>query len=544
MLRLLLLGLCSYSGSSLRLFPPLRQLVRHPLSPPLASPLFAEGLSSTSGREERVGVVEEVLGNILDPDLGDDILSAGMVSKVELSEGVITLHLKVRNVNSPVAEDIRRACIDNLSMLDWVSDVHVQLASSRPSPPPVEVGEQKERAGGMSGVRNIIAVSSCKGGVGKSTVSVNLAYTLRKKGFTVGILDADIYGPSLPTMTRPSSPEVRFGPLNQLTPIDFHGVSLMSMGFLNKGAAIMRGPMVNQILTQFVSLCDWGELDYLVVDMPPGTGDIQLTLAQIMNISCAVVVTTPQRLSFVDVVKGIDLFDTVNIPCVAVVENMADYDTYIFDYQFYERVARKITERTAASGTDIDLSELLRTSIDSQKRPRRVFGEGHMRRLREMWGIENVVSLPLVEDVSVCGDAGVPYVLAHPKSLVASRMEELVDKLLAELSRLSNESSVPTIEYSGEINAITFDGASITSRDLRLDCRCASCVEEFTGRQLLDPTKVPDDVKPLAMAPIGRYATSIDWSDGHKSLVPYRQLHNLASRRIQRKDDLASTSNF
>ena len=485
-------------------------------------------------------MVEEVLKNIVDPDLGDDIFSAGLVSKLEVSEGAVTLQLKVRNLNSPIAEDIKQTCVDNLSMLDWVSDVHVQLVSSKPTS--FEVGDLRKSIGGLSRVKNVIAVSSCKGGVGKSTVSVNLAYTLLNKGFKVGILDADIYGPSLPTMTRPPIPEVRFGPLNQLTPVDFHGVALMSMGFINKGAAIMRGPMVNQILTQFVNLCDWGELDYLVVDMPPGTGDIQLTLAQIMNISCAVVVTTPQRLSFVDVVKGIDLFDTVNVPCVAVVENMADYDAYVFDDNFYEQLSRNISASASSMENITELQNLIRTGIESQKRSRRVFGDGHMQRLRDMWGIENIVSLPLVEEVSLCGDAGVPYVLAHPRSIVATRMAELVDRLLLELKRLSNESSSPKIEYDSTANAIAVDGTLIPSKDVRVDCRCASCVEEFTGRKLLDPSKVPDIVKPLAMAPIGRYATSVDWSDGHKSLIPTRQLLELASRRSKPQNELTPTT--
>jgi Mrp family chromosome partitioning ATPase/DUF971 family protein len=419
----------------------------------------------------------------------------------------------------------------NLQFLDWVTKVDVKLISSKVIT--VDPNEIRRSEGGMNGVKNVIAVSSCKGGVGKSTVSVNLAYTLRNKGFKVGILDADIYGPSLPTMTRPASTEIKFGLSNQLTPLEFNGVSLMSMGFINKGAAIMRGPMVNQILSQFVSLTDWGELDYLVVDMPPGTGDIQLTLAQIMNISSAVIVTTPQRLSFVDVVKGIDLFDTVNIPCVAVVENMADYDSYSFPPDFYTSLANQLASSLSNSGNPEAIASLLKSSIESQKKPRRMFGDGHLHRLRDMWGMENLVSIPLLENLSICADAGVPYVLAHPTSLVASRMNSLADKVLGELSRLSTESSVPKLEYGSDDNSIIYEGVKISPKEIRADCRCAVCVEEFTGRALLDASKIPADIKPLVMAPIGRYATSIDWSDGHKSLIPFRQLSKLKEKKTQ-----------
>lgn len=240
--------------------------------------------------------------------------------------------------------------------------------------------------------------------------------------------------------------------------------------------------------------------------MPPGTGDIQLTLAQIMNISCAVVVTTPQRLSFVDVVKGIDLFDTVNIPCVAVVENMADYDTYSFTDGFYDSLANSILEKPAIAQSAETLSSTIRAAVEAQKRPKRMFGDGHLHRLRDMWGMDNLVSIPLLEDLSTCADAGVPYVLIHPTSLVASRMNDLADRVQSELSRLSREPSASKADYNPTANAIVYEGASIASKDVRADCRCAVCVEEFTGRALLDPSKIPADIRPLAMAPIGRYA--------------------------------------
>ena len=339
-------------------------------------------------------------------------------------------------------------------------------------------------------------------------------------------------------MTKPAATDVVFAN-NQLNPLEFEGVKLMSMGFINKGAAIMRGPMVNQILNQFVSLCNWGDLDYLVIDMPPGTGDIQLTLAQIMNISAAVIVTTPQRLSFVDVVKGIDLFDTVNVPCVAVVENMAEYEAYTFPAGFYDALGAKAAAAAAASlafnpdpSRSFDaVTRVIRDAVEAQKSPRKVFGQGHNARLREMWGIENIVSIPLLDEVAASGDSGLPHVVRYPESAVAASLAELAQGVVTELKRLSSGGGGPQLTVDREANELVYQGSSrIAAKALRMDCRCAVCVEEFTGRQLLKPASVPDDVKPLSSAPIGRYAVSVDWSDGHKSLFPFRQIAALVQQ--------------
>ena len=390
------------------------------------------------------------------------------------------------------------------------------------------VTEGFETPNGLKKVKNIIAVSSCKGGVGKSTVSVNLAYTLHQAGNKVGILDADIYGPSLPTMTGTVGNEVVFAD-NRLLPMQYAGVKLMSMGFLSSGPAIIRGPMVNQILNQLITLTDWEELDYLVIDMPPGTGDIQLTLAQTLDISAAVIVTTPQRLSFVDVAKGIDMFDTVNIPTVAIVENMAEFPTYNFSNDFYDTLADGLC--TAATSVDPDsnlrdkLRLILRESIESRLAPVRVFGSGHTQRLRDMWGIENLISLPLAPDVSESGDVGRPHVLREPDSILANKMSDLASSVIEEINSASDKPDV--VEYDSTLNTVKFSGGDVPAAAIRKSCKCALCVEEMTGRPLLNPASVASDIRPLRMAPIGRYAMSFDWSDGHKSLIPFRQLEDL-----------------
>ena len=332
-------------------------------------------------------------------------------------------------------------------------------------------------------------------------------------------------------MTTPAKQEVVYAD-NQIAPLEYDGVKLMSMGYINRGASIMRGPMVNQILNQFVTLTNWGELDYLIVDMPPGTGDIQLTLAQIMNISAAIIVTTPQRLSFVDVVKGIDLFDTVNIPCVAVVENMAEYSTYEFTPEFYKQVGEKAA--AAAAGSVEEVTKCIQELIQAQRVPLRLFGEGHIKKLREMWGIDNLVSLPLLQEVSMCGDAGVPYVVSNPESLVSEVMENLAEGVVDEITRLSKadatENANNALDYNDKTGTMSYGKyGQISPNVLRADCRCATCVEEFTGRSLLNKESISDKIKPLGMAPIGRYAVSIDWSDGHKSLYPFKQIVKLAA---------------
>lgn len=271
--------------------------------------------------------------------------------------------------------------------------------------------------------------------------------------------------------------------------------------------------------------------------MPPGTGDIQLTLAQIMNISAAIIVTTPQRLSFVDVVKGIDMFDAVNIPCVAVVENMAEFSAYNFTSEFYEELGIKAASVAAAatalssdpSKAFSSVSKCIKEAIDAQRQPLRIFGEGHNAKLREMWGIDNIISLPLMQDVSRCGDIGAPYILSYPDSSITKSMVSLAQGVVNEITRLSNvdAKSSQSLSYDELLNSITFNDKTLAPSTLRGDCRCATCVEEFTGKLLLRKENIPLNIKPLGMAPIGRYAMSVDWSDGHKSLYPFKQIAKL-----------------
>jgi len=404
---------------------------------------------------------------------------------------------------------------------------------------------------GMSGIGAVIAVSSCKGGVGKSTTAVNLAYSLRKLGHSVGIFDADVYGPSLPTMVTPDDDVVRFVD-RQIAPLQREGVSLMSFGYVNEGSAIMRGPMVTQLLDQFMSLTQWGQLDYLILDMPPGTGDIQLTLTQRLPITAAVIVTTPAELSFVDVERGVEMFDTVNVPCIAVVENMAylesdeavgaEIDENDLRSKFLEALEGKGMLGDAESSKELadDLIKIVQGNIQqtntdtnsADDSAKRIFGPGHKHRLSELWGIEHTYSVPLMGKIAKNGDSGTPFVLEHPDSPQAEVYRELAGSVVEEVEKVQSAGDGrPIVTFDEERHTmVVVDGeeeSTISPAELRRDCRCAKCVEEFTGKRILIAESVPETIRPTGMGKTGNYALSVNWSDGHRSLYPFRQIRSM-----------------
>lgn len=248
----------------------------------------------------------------------------------------------------------------------------------------------------IEGIKNIIVVGSGKGGVGKSTVTVNLAAALKNKGQKVGVLDADIYGPSLPRMMGALGQKPPINEDNKIQPLVRMGMKLMSMGFLvDEGEAmIWRGPMLFKAMDQFFRDVDWGELDYLLIDLPPGTGDIALTAAQKVPINGAIVVCTPQNVALVDAKKAINMFDQINVPLLGVVENMAYF------------------------------------KATPEAEPQNLFPRGELNTWLETHKIPKLSELPFEPSVGLSGEAGIPIVESHPKSATAQGFEQMADSVL------------------------------------------------------------------------------------------------------------------
>lgn len=488
------------------------------------------------------GDVLGALSSVVDPDLNADIVTLGFVKNLSLDGRDVSFDVELTTPACPVKEVFREECDSLVRNLPWTNDVKVKM-TAQPSSMDTDTT-------GMAQIGAVIAVSSCKGGVGKSTTAVNLAYALQSMGADVGIFDADVYGPSLPTMITPDDDIVRFVG-RQIAPLQRNGVRLMSMGYVNEGSAVMRGPMVTQLLEQFLSVTNWGSLDYLILDMPPGTGDIQLTLTQKLNITAAVIVTTPQELSFADVERGVEMFDSVNVPCVAVVENMAYYQVEkgagVDEDALKTAFMNKLTTEGAVvngKGAEGLAAELVKLVQENQPEPEKIqiFGPGHKKRLSEQWGIEHTFSLPLMDRIAANGDSGTPFILDNPNSPQAGTYKELASAVVSEVakSKFSNKNARPDIRYDKESHTIKVNDEAMSPASLRRACRCAACVEELTGKQILIPTDVPEDVAPFNMAPCGNYALSVDWSDGHRSLYPYRQIRSLLEAKQEAKKEKAS----
>ncbi|MGB3073862.1 MAG: Mrp/NBP35 family ATP-binding protein, partial [Chitinophagales bacterium] len=268
--------------------------------------------------------VLKALSYVDDPDLGKDLVTLNMVRDIIVEGNDVSFTVILTTPACPMKDAIQKACENAIHhLIDKEATVHVNMTSDVTS-------RRKDNGVVLPGVKNIIAVASGKGGVGKSTIAVNLAIGLAQNGASVGLIDADIYGPSIPLMLdikgqRPMVKEA--GEKQLMIPIEKFGIKALSIGLLvdEKQAVVWRGPMVSSALRQFVTDCDWGELDYLVIDLPPGTGDIHLTLVQTVPVTGAIIVTTPQDISLADAKKAIGMFSIhpINVPIIGIVENMS-----------------------------------------------------------------------------------------------------------------------------------------------------------------------------------------------------------------------------
>ncbi|PIA65194.1 hypothetical protein AQUCO_00100586v1 [Aquilegia coerulea] len=432
------------------------------------------------------------LSEIIDPDFGTDIVSCGFVKDMNIDEsmGEVSFRLELTTPACPVKDMFEEKANEVVAKLPWVKNVNVTM-SAQPAKP--VFAEQVPM--GLRTISNIVAVSSCKGGVGKSTVAVNLAFTLAGMGARVGIFDADVYGPSLPTMVSPENRLLEMNPEKRtIIPVDYLGVKLVSFGFAGEGRAIMRGPMVSGVINQLLTTAEWGELDYLVIDMPPGTGDIHLTLCQVVPLSAAVIVTTPQKLSFIDVAKGVRMFSKLKVPCIAVVENMCHFD---------------------ADG--------------KRHYP---FGRGSGSQVVEQFGIPHLFDLPIRPTLSASGDSGIPEVVADPQGEVSKTFQELGVCVVQQCAKIRQQVST-AVTYDKSIKAIRVkvpdsdDEFLLHPATVRRNDRSAQSVDEWTGEQKLKYNDVPEDIEPEDIRPMGNYAVSIDWPDGFCQIAPYDQLQTI-----------------
>ena len=341
------------------------------------------------------------LSKVQEPDLHQDLVTLNMVHNVEITGDKVSLTVMLTTPACPFRARIEREVKEAILAIEGAKTVDLKMDSDVPN-------DGRMRGLVNMPIRNAIAVGSGKGGVGKSTVSVNLAVALAQAGARVGLMDADIYGPNTPTMLGVE----KLPPPNgqKLIPADAYGIKLISMGLLVKPGQplIWRGPMLNSAIRQFLGDVEWGELDYLIVDLPPGTGDASLSLAQALPLSGAVIVTLPQLVSLEDASRGLNMFKQLEVPILGIVENMSYLDL--------------------PDGTRMDL-----------------FGSGGGESLAQSTDTTFLGKIPIDQNVRIGGDTGKPIVVSYPESPVAIALQEIAQKIAAKVSvaALSGKNELP-----------------------------------------------------------------------------------------------------
>jgi len=333
------------------------------------------------------------LRKVMDPDLHTDIVSLGFVKDVAITDGKVSFTLELTTPACPVRDQLLLEARRTVLEIPGVKDVDVKMTSQVVETPTA----RKEKM--LPDVKNIIPVASGKGGVGKSTVSVNVALALSLSGSKVGLLDADIYGPSIPQILGVTY-EPQMNENNKIIPAKQYGIKVMSMGFFltNYQAAIWRGPMLAKMVEQFISSVEWGELDYLIVDLPPGTGDIQLSLCQLIPLTGAVIVSTPQDVALNVARKAILMFGQLHTPILGIIENMSYY------------------------------------TCPQCGHTERIFGEGGGAKVSQEFGIPFIGEIPLARSIREQGDTGKPVVFAEPQSDIAKAFISIAETLAAKVS--------------------------------------------------------------------------------------------------------------
>ncbi|NIQ02943.1 MAG: P-loop NTPase [Nitrospinaceae bacterium] len=344
-----------------------------------------------SDQELQVKVMA-ALKTVNDPDLHKNIVDLGFVKNMNIEGGKVNFDVELTTPACPVKEQLKNECQTKVSEIEGVSEVEVNMTAA------VRASEHSQPI--LTEVKNIIAVASGKGGVGKSTVSTNLAVALSQTGAKVGLMDGDIYGPSIPKMLGIPITPPKAGENNKFFPHEKHGLKVVSAAFLTEeGQPLMlRGPMLGGIIQQFLQNVEWGELDYLVIDLPPGTGDVQLTLTQRAPLSGGVIVTTPQQISLIDAEKGVKMFQQVKVPVLGVVENMSYF---------------------VCDGCD---------------KKHNIFQTGAGKQLSEQFTVPLLGEIPLIPDVVAGGDTGTPITLSQPDSPASIAYRELAGQVAAQIS--------------------------------------------------------------------------------------------------------------
>ncbi|MGE5643256.1 MAG: Mrp/NBP35 family ATP-binding protein [Byssovorax cruenta] len=341
------------------------------------------------------------LSKVQEPELHQDLVTLNMIRALEINGDQVSFTIMLTTPACPLRAQIERESKQAVMSIEAVKSVSIKMDSDVPN-------DGRMRGLVNMPIRNAIAIGSGKGGVGKSTVAVNIAVALAKTGARVGLMDADIYGPNTPTML---GVEKLPPPLGQrLVPAEAYGIKMISMGLLVKPGQplIWRGPMLNSAIRQFLGDVEWGELDYLIVDLPPGTGDAALSLAQALPLSGAVIVTLPQLVSLEDAGRGLNMFRTLEVPILGIIENMS----YL----------------QLPDGTRMD-----------------VFGTGGGERLAHVTEARFLGEVPMDPNVRIGGDAGRPIVVSHPESAPAIALTEIAQKIAAQVSvaALSTKNELP-----------------------------------------------------------------------------------------------------